>query len=148
MDPFSITVGVVGLIATSSKILVSLKGLSDAAQGVNARVELMASEIEMLKRMLQTMKSTLEADPLQSFFQLTGHLAEHWTNISACLQDGQKMLGDLEITLATVNKSVSILDATRKALRLKSAWDDIEAFQHRCRSCRETIQLSLQAALL
>lgn len=148
MDPFSVTVGVVGLIATSSKIVVSLKDLVDSAQGVNTRIELMISEVELLKRALQSMKTTLEADTLQPFFQSTGHLAEHWANISACLRDGEKMLSDLDSILAGINKSVRVLDSTRKAMRLNSAWEDVESYQQRCRSCRETIQLSLQAALL
>ncbi|KAK2748582.1 hypothetical protein CKAH01_18068 [Colletotrichum kahawae] len=148
MDPFSITVGVVGLIGTSSKIITSLKDVADSAKGIDGRLRVLISHVENFKAMLESTRATLDSSEIQRVFQATGYLASHWTNISACISDGEVLLANFASKLAKIDKSVSFLDSARKALRLKSSWEDVVAFQSQLSSCRETISVSLQVVVL
>ncbi|WYZ38475.1 hypothetical protein EsH8_III_000389 [Colletotrichum jinshuiense] len=148
MDPFSVTAGVVALVATSSKIVIALKGFVDASRSADSRIHLMIAEVELFKRTLQSMNETLETDEVRPMFQSTGHLSAHWSNIAACLGDGQIMLRNFETMLGKIDKNAYFMNTARKTLRLKEATEDIYAFQQQFRCCRDTIQLSLQAALL
>src|SRR5438034_889477 len=82
------------------------------------------------------------------FLQSTGHIGNHWRNISRSIQDGTKTLASLQATLEKVNKSATVLDGARKHLRLKWASEEIAIFQHEIRSYRDTLQLSLQTVIL
>ncbi|KAF6815216.1 alpha-ketoglutarate dehydrogenase complex subunit [Colletotrichum sojae] len=79
---------------------------------------------------------------------LSGHLADHWRNIAACIRGGAKSMADFVSALEKVDKPVRFMGSARKALQPKAALDDVAAFQRRLSSCRDTIRLSLQAALL
>ncbi|KAF4418898.1 hypothetical protein CGGC5_v013132 [Colletotrichum fructicola Nara gc5] len=71
MDPFSITVGVVGLIGTSSKIITSLKGVADSSKGIDGRLRVLISEVEVFKAMLESTRATLDSDEIQHILQAT-----------------------------------------------------------------------------
>jgi hypothetical protein len=99
-------------------------------------------------QVLLMMKDTLEEKKVQSSLQATGHIGNHWNNLSTSTKDGQKTLIQLQDTLDKVNKSVGVLDGGRKHLRLKGVAEEIVMFQQQIRSYPDTIQLSLQTVIL
>lgn len=94
------------------------------------------------------MKETLQEEKVQSSFQATDHMGNHWSNLWGSIKDGQNTLIQLQSTLDRVNNSVNVLDATGKHLGLKGTLDDIRIFEQQIRSYRDTILLSLQNAIV
>lgn len=148
MDPLSITTGVLGLLGTCVTVSKALKDFYDGAAIADAKVKGLLTDVENFTQVLTLMKDTLEQEQIKTSFQTTGHMGNHWNNLAASIQDGQSTLLQLQETLEKINKSVSILDGARKHLRLKSASEGILMFQHQIRSYRDTLQLSLQTAIL
>ncbi|EQB55601.1 hypothetical protein CGLO_04467 [Colletotrichum gloeosporioides Cg-14] len=149
MDPFSITLGVISLIGTSAKIIATLKDTVDSSRGIDRRLQMLISDVEMFKAMLESMKGTLESKEVRPhLLHAAGNLNSHWNTISVCIQDGEKMMSEFAVMLEKIDKSVDFMDAIRKVLRLKSSWEDISVFQTQLSSCRETISVSLHAVLI
>ena len=147
-DPLSITTGVVALLTTCIKTGAAVKGFYDGAAIAGLKVKGLLSDVESFARALQLMKETLEQDSIQSSLNSTGHIGNHWTNLSISIQDGHHTLVQLQSTLDRVNKSVDILDGARKHLRLQGASQEIAMLQEQIRSYRDTIQLSLQTVIM
>ncbi|KAK1849484.1 hypothetical protein CCHR01_07855 [Colletotrichum chrysophilum] len=149
MDPFSVTLGVISLIGTSAKIITSLKDVVDSSRGVDRRLQMLISDVEMFKAMLESMKGMLESKEVRSLpLHATGDLTSHWNTISVCIQDGEKMMSGFADMLEKIDKSVDFMDSTRKVLRLKSSWEDISVFQTQLSAYRQTISVSLQVVLM
>jgi len=147
-DPLSITSGILGTLSICVKVGSALKDFHDGAIIAGNKVKGLLTDVESFTQVLQLMKDTLEQEPIQVSFQTTGHIGNHWKNLSASIQDGQNTLVQLQETLKKVNKSVSVLDGARKHLRLKAASEEISIFQLQIRSYRDTLQLSLQTVIL
>jgi hypothetical protein len=148
VEPLSITTGVVALLTTCIKTRAAVKDFHDGAAIAGVKVKGLLSDVEGFAQALRMMKETLEQKDVQSSLHSTGHIGNHWTNLSISIQDGQNTLVQLQSTLDKVNKSVGILDGTRKHLRLQAATQEITMFQQQVRSYRDTIQLSLQTVIL
>jgi hypothetical protein len=147
-DPLSITTGVAALLTTCIKTIAAVKDFYDGAAIAGVKVKGLLSDVEGFAQALRMMKETLEQKNVQSSLHSTGHIGNHWTNLSISIQDGQNTLVQLQSTLDKVNKSVGILDGTRKHLRLQAVTQEITMFQQQVRSYRDTIQLSLQTVIL
>src|SRR5438477_59357 len=147
-EPLSITTGVLSLLTACVKIGVELKQFYDGAALADTAVKGLITDVEGFAHVLQLMKATLEQPYVQTSLQSTGHIGNHWRNISRSIQDGTKTLASLQATLEKVNKSATVLDGARKHLRLKWASEEIAIFQHEIRSYRDTLQLSLQTVIL
>jgi hypothetical protein len=148
MDPLSITTGVLGLLGTCVTVGKALKDFYDGAAIADAKIQGLLSDVENFTQVLTLMRNTLEQEQIKTSFQTTGHMGNHWSHLAVSIQDGQSTLLQLQETLERINKSVSILDGARKHLRLKSASEEILMFQQQIRSYRDTLQLSLQTAIL
>lgn len=148
VDPFSITTGVVALLITCIKTGAAVKDFCDGAAVAGVKVKGLLSDVESFAQALRMMKETLEQENVQLSLRSTGHIGNHWTNLSISIQDGQNTLIQLQNTLSRVNKSAGILDGARKHLRLQGATQEIAMFQQQIRSYRDTIQLSLQTVIL
>lgn len=147
-DPLSITAGVLGLLGICVKVGSALKDFHDGADIADAKVKGLLTDVESFTQVLHLMKDTFGQERIQASFQATGHIGNHWNNLSISINDGQNTLLQLQETLEKVNKSVSILDGARKHLRLKGASEEIGIFQLQVRSYRDTLQLSLQTVIL
>lgn len=147
-DPLSITSGVLALLGTCISVVGAINDFHDGATVVNLKVKGLLSDVESFAQVLRMIKDTLEEEKVKSSLQATGHMGNHWNNLSATIKDGQNTLGQLQNTLDKINKSVSVLDSARKHLRLKGATQEITMFQQQIRSYRDTIQLSLQTVIL
>jgi len=148
MDPLSITAGVVGLLSAALSTGTALKDFYDGAAMADTKVKGLMTDVESFTQVLTLMKHTLEQEQIQSSLQATGHIGNHWSNLSTSIGDGQKTLASLQETLEKVNKSVSVLDGPRKHIRLKGAAEEIGLYQQQIRSYRDTMQLSMQTVIL
>lgn len=148
MDPLSITTGVVTLLGTCIQVGGVIKDCYDGAVIADIIVEGLLSEVESFSQALRTMKETLENDKVQPSLRETGHMGNHWRNLSTSVKDAQDTLVQLQCTLDKVNKNVSVLNGARKHIRLKKAWEEIGMFQQQIRTYRDTVQLSLQTIIL
>jgi hypothetical protein len=148
MDPLSITTGVLGLLGTCINVGLALKDFYDGASFADTKVKGLLSEVESFTQVLRLMKDTFEQEQIQTSFQITGHIGTHWKTLSTSIQDSQNTLSKLQETLERVNKSVSVLNGSRKLLRLKGASEEIGNYQLQIRSYRDTLQLSLQTVIL
>jgi hypothetical protein len=147
-DPLSITTGVLTLLGTCVTVAGAIKDFYDGAAIVDVKVKGLLSDVESFTQVLRIMKDALEEEKVKSPLQATGHIGNHWKNLSTTVKDGQNTLVQLQSTLDKVNKSVAVLDGPRKYLRLKGAAQEIAMFQQQIRSYRDTIQLSLQTVIL
>ncbi|RFU27249.1 hypothetical protein B7463_g9089, partial [Scytalidium lignicola] len=147
-DPLSITTGVVGLLATCVQVGAAIKDFHDGAALADVKVKGLLSDVENFSQVLSIMKATLEEDQVYASLQATGHIGNHWGNLSRSIKDGQNTLDKLQSTLEKVNKGVNVLNGARKPLRFKWASEEIEIFQQQVRAYRDTIQLSLQTVIL
>jgi hypothetical protein len=148
MDPLSITAGVLALLGVCITTGTALKDLYDGGAISDTKVKGLLTDVESFTQVLRSMKDTLEQEDIQSSLQSTGHISNHWNNLSTSIRDGQKTLLQLQERVEKVNKSVSLLDGPRKHLRLRAAADEIALFQQQIRSYRDTLQLSLQTVIL
>jgi hypothetical protein len=148
MDPLSITLSVVSLLKTCSAVYTTLKDLYDGAASADTRVTALLTEAGTFSQVIQLLKDTLEQDQVRNSLQSTGHIGSHWNNLAMLLLDCETLLAQLQETLEAVNKSVSVLNGPRKHFRLKSAFGEIGVYQQQIRSYRDTLQLSLQTAIL
>jgi hypothetical protein len=148
MDPISITAGVLALLGACIKTGAALKDFYDGAAIADTKVKGLLTDVESFTQVLRLMKETLEQENIQSSLQSTGHIGNHWNNLSTSIRDGQNTLLQLQETIEKVNKSVGLLDGPRKHLRFKGAADEIAVFQQQIRSYRDTLQLSLQTVIL
>lgn len=148
MDPLSITTGVASLVATCVKVGLGLKQLRDGSQLAEAKLKGLLAEVECFTKLLQHMSETIKRIDVQSELQETGHVGNHWKSISVCINDGMELLERLQKVVHSVGKSSRLLDGVRKHLRLQSASDEVCMYQGQIRSCRDTIQISLQTIIL
>lgn len=148
MDPLSITTGILALLGVCVTTGVALKEFYDGVATANVKVKGLLTDVESFTQVLRLMKDTLEQESMQSSLQSTGHIGNHWNNLSTSIRDGQSTLRQLQETIEKANKSVSLLDGPRRHLRLKAAADEIAVYQQQIRSYRDALQLSLQTAIL
>ncbi len=148
MDPLTITSGVAALIGVGVKVGFTLKDVYDGTQIVDAKGRALGHEVESLVQVLEFMRATLEEKKMQDAFQSTGHIGNHWKNIAACIEDGQRTLEQLQAVLEKVDKTVVVLDSARKHFRIKFAADEIAMYHGQIRSYKDTMQLSIQTVIL
>lgn len=126
----------------------AIKDFHDGVAIVDVKSRAYSRMLRAFAQVLRMMKDTLEEEKVQSSLQATGHIGNHWNNLSTSTKDGQNTLIQLQDTLDKVNKSVGVLDGGRKHLRLKGVAEEIVMFQQQIRSYLDTIQLSLQTVIL
>jgi hypothetical protein len=94
------------------------------------------------------MNHILEEPSVKTTFSSTGYIGAHWNNVKEILKNSEATLSALGATVDEVNKSVRLLDSVRRSQRLKSHMDKIGMYQQHIRSCKDIIQISLQATIL
>ena len=148
VEPLSITTGVLSLLGVCFNVGVELKRFRDGVAVVNATVDGLLRDVSGLEQVLESMKETFDRANNRHPSQATGHIGNHWKNLSRSLQDGQNTLIRLQELLEGVNKSVTLLDGPRRQLRFNSAAEQIVAFRQQIQSYRDALQLSLQTIIL
>ena len=149
MDPISITTGALTLIGACVNVSISLRRLKNGAGESKTRITGLLSDVDSLRNVLESMEATLYDLQTHNSFQSTGHMGTHWLNLSRSLQDGQDALKDLEKLLnPPLNKDVSVLDDSRRYMRLKDAAEKLAEYRQHVQSYRDTIQFSIQTITL
>ena len=148
VEPLSITTGVLSLLGVCFNVGVELKRFRDGVAVVNTTVDGLLHDVSGLEQVLESMKGTFDQANNPHPSQATGHIGNHWKNLSRSLQDGQNTLIRLQELLEGVNKSVTLLDGPRRQLRFNSAAEQIVAFRQQIQSYRDALQLSLQTIIL
>jgi hypothetical protein len=139
----AITTGVFSLLGICYKTTIELKRLRNGAIESRGVVTAMLGDILALRGVLQSMEESF--DDLDSGPELTGTLGNHWRDLGTSLQEGFERVAKLETLLVDVNKDVSILDGTRRHLRLKDATDQIVTYRQEIQAYKDMLQLSLQS---
>lgn len=148
MDPFSITVGVASLIGICAKVGIAVRGLRDGAGLVDVKLQSLLDEVDALGQTLRLIQDTLNQDRVRSSLQSTGHVGDHWRNVSNCVKNAESTLEMLRVRIERANKSVSMFDRARKHMRSKALSDEIEIYDRRVRTYRDALQLSVQIMIL
>jgi len=147
-DPFSITTGVLALIAVAWQVGCELKQLRDDLSSVDGVLGAIIQDVDGLHRVLEAIKETTSKAETLAMLNSTGHSGNHWRNIDRSLGDVSVTLTELLGLLRDVSKSTKFMDAPRKLLRYRSMSDRIERYKSQISSYKETLQLSLQTMVL
>jgi uncharacterized phage infection (PIP) family protein YhgE len=148
MDPFSLTTGVLGLIAICTQVGVVLKVYLDAVEFVDDKINGLQATVQSFIQVLTLMENSLKQDDIQTSLRATGHISNHWHHLSASIRDGQEILSQLHDLLETVNRKASVFSGPRKYQRLQDAAEEIAAYQQQIQGYKDTLQLSLQTVTL
>jgi RNA binding exosome subunit len=148
VEPLSILTGVASLLATSIKVGTELKKLINDVSIASVKVRSFLGDVESFATVLQLMQETFEQEKLRSSMQATGHVGNHWRSLSKSIEDGNATVSQLQTTLENVNKSVRLLDNTRRHFRLQNAVEEILVYQGQIRTCKDALQLSLQTVIV
>lgn len=147
-DPLSITVSVITLIKVSLQVTVLLKQFRDEVSVVGETLTGLLADVVGFTQVLESMKETFEQADIRSNLDATGHVGNHWKNLSRPLDDGAGTLGQLRTLLDGINKKTLLLDAARKQLRYKCAIEQIGTYREQIQSNRAALQLSLSTVIL
>jgi hypothetical protein len=145
MDPLSITASAVALLGACLKVSIELKKFRQGAAEARMTVTAMLSDVKALRDVLQSMEDTFETLDSRP---VTGHIGTHWANLSISLQEGRETLEQLEELLQRSNKEVSLLDSTRRHIRIKGIAAQIANFRSQVQTYKDAMQLSLQTIIL
>ncbi|KAK4455319.1 hypothetical protein QBC34DRAFT_66989 [Podospora aff. communis PSN243] len=148
MDPFSISTGVLAFTSVSIKVLMGLKQFRDSVKEASTSINALISDISALRRVLLSMEETFQDTEDEQVLQQTGHIGTHWQNLHQCLSDGHDALSEFDAMLVDLNKSVRVLDETRRELRIQSAASRIALFRQQVQAYKDTLQMCLQAIIL
>jgi RNA binding exosome subunit len=147
-DPLSITASIITLIHVSVQVTVLVKQFRDEVTVVDATLTSLLNDVGGFQRVLESMKETIEENDNKETLQATGHVGNHWKNFARSLEDGADALQKLHATLDGVNKKTLVLDAPRKQLRLKGAYEQIARYREQIQTSHTAIQLSLSTIIL
>ena len=139
-DPLSITASIITLIQASIQVTVLIKQFRNEASAVDATLTGLLNDVEGFKRVLESMKETVNQSDIKSNLQSTGHAGSHWKNLARSLKDGTNTLQKLHDLLDGISKKTSVLDTPRKLLRLKSAFGQIAQYREQIQSSHTALQ--------
>ena len=148
MDTLSIIAGVATLLRVAVHVGTELQIFCDDVVTIRPDMIMLIEEVESFRGVLEAMKTTFSDPELQETVNVTGHLGEHWKNVSTSLGDAERTMLTLLGILQEANKETRILDAPRRLLRYNVAAERIKRFVSQVASCKMTLQLSLEAMML
>jgi nicotinate-nucleotide pyrophosphorylase len=147
MDIFSC----ISAAANCVKICYNIGKIVQSVRNVHKDVEEIHTEIDQLRQVLDIVKTTFSQPQLTSVApeSETGHRGTHWRSLKTALEDCQGTLRRLESLLQNVQiPEASVLSRPRTKLNLFLNSDGVAQLRQRIRSCRATVQMSLQAITL
>jgi chromosome segregation ATPase len=144
-DPLSIATGVLSILGVCISVTTQLKTFYGNIKFVDEAIGGLENDVASLQRTLEAVRDTLDQADAHTYTQQTGHLGSHWRNVQQALDTGQKTLSKLETTLKEINKEVTVLNASRKQLRLQGASSRIAAYRSQIQCSRDVLNTSLQS---
>ena len=148
MDPLSITAASLSIVKVCAAVCWEIKEFVDGVKSAPTVIGVLLQEVEGFQKILTNLNEVLEDDRIKGTIQSSGNIGTHWVNLKVCLDDANVTMESLEATISNVNKTVTVLDSTRRHIRLQSASSKIQLFQQQIRSYKDTINVSLQTAIL
>jgi hypothetical protein len=125
-----------------------LKSFIDGTKLAGPIISVLLHDVEAFQNTLEDMQKIIEDPRMKGSVESSGHVGNHWANLKTCLVDAKGTMESLEAMIVRINKPSTMLDSTRKHLRLKNASDMIGLYQQQIRSYKDTISVSLQTAML
>lgn len=144
-EPLSIVTGVLTLLHVTGTVAYQLQKLHDAAAVVQSSVTELQNDVQSLRAVLEAMRAAFERINAE---RSSGHLGSLWDGVTQSLAEGKRGLEQLRDIMLEVSKETTFLDDYRKQLRLNRSEDRIARIRVHIQSCRDTLQLSLQAVIL
>ncbi|RDI89343.1 hypothetical protein Vi05172_g864 [Venturia inaequalis] len=141
MEPLTITAGVVGTLSATLSVGVTLRKFLHGAKGTTSIVNAMISDVKALRAVLESMELTFEE--MDTERSESGHIGNHWQNLSTSLEDARICLFRLQTMLEDVNKDVKILDTLRRQARFKTATDQLVFYRQEIQTYKDALHLSL-----
>ena len=148
MDPLTIIATSLSIAKLCSGVGSELKKFIDGTKLVSTAINALVQDVKSFEKILEQMKDMIEDPKVKASLASSGHIGSHWRHLQTSLDDAEETLKALEATILRVNKSVNLLDLTRKHIRLSGATNEIAVYQQQIRSYKDTIQVSLQTTLL
>jgi hypothetical protein len=148
MDPLTIVTASLTIAKLCVSVGWELQKFTDGAALAGTAINALVSDVKSFQNILEQLKETFEDPKIEASLPLTGHIGSHWRDLQASLDDAAITLKELEATVAWVNKDKSLLDNSRKHIRLKRATQEIAVYRHQIRSYKDTIYVSLQTTIL
>jgi hypothetical protein len=152
LDPVSIVTicGVaVKLCSSIVPAVLDFRNFLEGAKHVEDAITALLREVEDFRNILETLKSTAEDPEVRVLIQASGNTGNQWYRLKLSLDDAEATLKSLEETVTQrVDKDVALLDRERKKIRLNKCRDEIVAYQQQIRSCKDLIQVVLQATIM
>lgn len=136
------------LVGVCVKISIGVHQLKIGAGSAKAKVAGVLNDVDGLRKVLQSLESTLDDVEEHEQSQATGHIGTHWEHLNRSLRDAQELLQDLQNFVEAVNKEVSVLDGSRRFLRIKHASNNLTDYQQHVRAYCDAIQFSVQTIVL
>lgn len=141
MEPLTITAGVVGTLSATLSVGVTLRKFLHGAKGTASIVNAMIADVKALRAVLESMELTFEE--MDTERSESGHIGNHWQNLSTSLEDARICLIRLQTMLEDVNKDVKILDTLRRQARFKTATDQLVFYRQEIQTYKDALHLSL-----
>jgi prefoldin subunit 5 len=152
LDPASIAAicGVtVKLCSSVAPAVLDFRNFLEGAKHVDTAISALLREIEDFKNILETLKRTAEKPEVRVLIEASGNTGDQWYKLKLSLDDAKTTLVSLEETVKQrVDKDVALLDKERKKIRLNKARDEITTYQQQLRSCKDLVQVVLQATVM
>jgi hypothetical protein len=148
MDPLSITAASLSIVKVCTAVCREIKEFIDGVKSAPTVINVLLQEVEGFQKILENLNEVLEDDRTKDTIQSSGKVGTHWANLKGCLDDANVTMESLVATISSVNKAVTVLDSARRHRRLQSASSKVQLFQLQIRSYKDTINVSLQTAIL
>lgn len=149
MDPFSITVGTVGLVTFCGQIVKTLSQIVDNAKTVDSTVKTFSEEIKGLAHVLNSISTVLQEPNVSLHLASTGIEGQHWRDVQKCLTDCRLTLVRLDAILVGLKSSDNgLLSRARTQFQLSIKSGEIALLRRQLVSFKQTMQISLQMIVL
>jgi len=102
-------------------------------------------DVTDLGAVVKVLQSTLDQKAITESAQSSGFIGSLWSHMRTSLSDANAMLYNVQNAVETVSMSVSLLDAQRKVLRIRSASKEFMRYRERIQSFHNVINVSMSS---
>ena len=148
MDPLSITATSISIAKLCITVCWEIKQYIDAVKSAASVITVLRQDVESFQTTLENINEILENPRIKASVQSSGHVGTHWASLRASLDHAKVTMHGLVATIVSINKTVGVLDSTRRHMRLQSALPTIQRYQQQVQIYKDTINVSLQTAIL
>jgi tetratricopeptide (TPR) repeat protein len=148
MDPLSVTVSALSIAKVCVSVILELKQFIEETKTVGTTINALYQDVKGFNSILEMLKSTLDDETIKGSIQSSGFIGSHWSHMRVSLADAVTLLHSLQDAIKRTSKSVNILDAARKQMRVNSSSKEFARYRERIQSFHHIINVSLQSVIL